>query len=68
MKKLVRSMQNKQIAGVIGGIGEYLNVDPTLLRLAAVFLGFITGIIPGIVTYLIGWMIIPEGPTGKAKK
>jgi phage shock protein C len=62
MKTLVRSTTNRQLAGVIGGLGEYLNVDPTILRLVAVFLGFITGIIPGIITYIIGWIIIPEQP------
>jgi phage shock protein C len=68
MKTLVRSNENRQIAGVIGGLGEYLNVDPTILRLVAVFLGFITGIVPGVITYIIGWIIIPEGPAVTKKK
>ena len=58
-KKLYRSKKNKAIAGVCGGIGEYTNVDPVVIRLVWVILtlasmGF------GILAYLIAWMIMPE--------
>jgi phage shock protein C len=49
------------IAGVCAGIGEYANVDPTLIRLAAVALLFISGG-TAIVAYLIMALIIPEEP------
>lgn len=59
MKKLYRSKRNKIIAGVCGGIGEYLGVDPTLVRLLWVLLS-LQGI--GIIGYVIAWIIIPEEP------
>lgn len=59
MKKLYRSKRNRIIAGVCGGIGEYLDVDPTLVRLLWVLLSF-QGI--GIIVYVIAWVIVPEEP------
>ncbi|MBI1804624.1 MAG: PspC domain-containing protein [Ignavibacteriae bacterium] len=67
MTRLYRSETNKKIAGICGGIGEMLNADPTIVRLIAVLLLFITGIIPLLVTYLIAWWIVPlkkEGTNG----
>lgn len=61
MKKIYRSQQDKKIAGIFGGLGELFSIDPTLLRLAFVFIGLITGVIPAIIAYLVGWMIIPKG-------
>ncbi|MBW2974562.1 PspC domain-containing protein [Candidatus Woesearchaeota archaeon] len=57
IKKLYRSRKNRIIAGVCGGIGEYFNVDPTLIRLLWVFLIFIGG--SGIFAYIIAWIIMP---------
>ncbi len=59
-KKLYRSRTNSMIAGICGGLGEYLNVDPTILRIVAVLLVFADGI--GLLAYLIGWIIIPRRP------
>ncbi len=59
MKKLYRSKKDKKIAGVCGGLGEYLNVDSTIIRLLLIFLTFLTGLVPFLLTYLIGWAIIP---------
>ena len=61
MKKLYRSQKDKKIAGIFGGLGEIFSIDPTLLRLAFVFIGLATGIIPVLVAYLVGWIIIPIG-------
>ena len=61
MKKLYRSTENKKIAGIFGGLGEIFNIDPTLLRLIFVFIGLATVVIPLVVAYLVGWIIIPEG-------
>lgn len=61
MKKIYRSQENKKIAGILGGLGELFDIDPTLLRLVFVFIGLATGIIPLIVAYLVGWIIIPKG-------
>ena len=60
MKRLYRSVSDKKIAGIFGGMGEVYSIDPTLLRLGAVFLGIATGLLPLIVAYLVGWIIIPK--------
>ncbi|MGA3243635.1 MAG: PspC domain-containing protein [Bacteroidota bacterium] len=62
MKRLYRSHTDKKIAGLCGGLGEYLNVDPTVVRLATVLGCIVTGIIPFIVGYIIAWVIVPEAP------
>ena len=62
MKRLYRSRTDKKIAGIFGGMSEVYSIDPTLLRLGAVFLALITAIVPLIVVYLIGWIIIPKSP------
>ena len=64
-KKLYRSRTNSMIAGICGGLGEYLNVDPTILRVVAVLLIFADGI--GLLAYLIGWIIIPRRPMMEAE-
>ena len=58
MKKLYRSTQNKVLAGVCGGIGEYLDVDPVIIRL--LWLLFALGMGTGIIVYIIAWLIIPK--------
>lgn len=59
MRKLFLSEKNKVIAGVCGGIGEYFNVDPTLVRLVWVVLTLLSfGF--GALLYLIAWLVIPE--------
>ena len=59
-KRLYRSRSERMLAGVCGGLGEYLKVDPTVIRLAAVVLALAGG--PGIVAYIILWLIVPEEP------
>lgn len=68
MKKLYRSQKDKKIAGICGGIGEIFSIDPTLVRLALVFIGLATGVLPFVVTYIIGWIIIPIGPLQEKEK
>jgi phage shock protein C len=63
MKKIFRSEKDKKIAGICGGLGEMFSVDSTLIRLAVVFIGLVTGILPIIIAYIVGWMIIPVGPS-----
>jgi len=58
IKRLYRSKKNRVIAGVCGGIGEYFNIDPTLIRLIWILLVFAGG--SGILAYIIAWIIIPE--------
>ncbi len=59
MKRIYRSSNEKKLAGICGALGEFTNIDPTLIRLLFVFIALITGIMPLVVTYLIGWIIIP---------
>jgi phage shock protein C len=60
MKKLFRSKESRMIAGLCGGLGKYWNTDPTLIRLIFVVILIITGIIPALIGYLVGWIIVPE--------
>ena len=60
MKKLYLSNSDAKIFGVCGGIGETYDIDPTLVRLALVFLCLVTAIIPAVVAYIIAWVIIPD--------
>lgn len=57
-RKLALSSKNKVIAGVCGGIGEYFNADPTLVRIVFVLLALIFNITP-VVIYIICWAIMP---------
>lgn len=59
-KKLYRSRTDKKLAGVCGGLADYLDVDPTIIRLATVFFTFWGG--AGLIAYIIGWIMIPEPP------
>lgn len=56
---LVRSNQNKVISGVCGGIGEYFNIDPTIIRLGFVIATISGG--AGILAYIVAFFIMPEG-------
>jgi phage shock protein C len=57
-KRLMRSTTERMIAGVAGGLGEYFNMDPTLVRLIFVLLALAGG--PGLILYLILWVVMPE--------
>ena len=59
-KKLYRSRIDKKIAGICGGISKFTNLDSTLIRILLIVLMLITGIIPIIILYIIGIIIIPE--------
>jgi phage shock protein C len=62
MKKLYRSMTNKKIAGVCGGIGEMTDTDPTIIRLVVLVLALATGFFPFFIGYIAAWCIVPEKP------
>ncbi|MET1248321.1 MULTISPECIES: PspC domain-containing protein [Sporolactobacillus] len=59
-KRLYRSADNKVLGGVLGGIGDYFNIDPTLVRLVFVILCLVSFGFPGILGYFIAYLIIPE--------
>ena len=50
------------LEGVCGGIAEYFNVDPTIIRLAYVLLSVFTAAFPGIIVYILAMIIIPSDP------
>ncbi|MDP2209575.1 MAG: PspC domain-containing protein [Bacteroidota bacterium] len=60
VKRLHRSMQNRWIAGVCGGVGEYLDVDPLIIRLLLLILVFLGG--SGIIIYIVAWIMMPLKP------
>ncbi len=60
MKKLYRSKKNRMIAGICGGIGEYFDIDPTLVRVIYIIVSVFSVAFPGILVYLILWVIIPH--------
>lgn len=59
MKRLVRPIKGRKVAGVAIGLANYFGVDVTVVRLIWVFL-FIPGGLPGLLPYIICWLIIPE--------
>lgn len=56
-RRLTRSRRDRKIAGVCGGIAEYLNVDATLIRLLAVIALFCGA---GFIAYIVAWIVVPE--------
>lgn len=62
-KKLYRSRDDRFIAGVCGGLGEYFNISPALFRVLAVFLVLANGF--GGLAYIVCWIVIPEEPGEK---
>jgi phage shock protein C len=59
MKKLYRS-SNRIMAGVCGGIAEYFDIDPTLIRVAYVILSLFSAAFPGVLLYIILMILIPN--------
>ena len=57
-KKLFRSKNDRKIAGVCGGLGEYFNIDPTLIRILFLILLLFGG--GGFLLYVICWIAVPE--------
>jgi len=62
MKKLYKSKHNKVIAGVMGGLGEYLELDPVLMRVLFLGLSAFTGIVPGVLAYFFMALVMPVEP------
>lgn len=57
-RKIFKKSENKKVFGVCGGIADYFNVDPTIVRLGAVVLALCSGV--GILVYLIGAIVMPK--------
>jgi phage shock protein C len=63
-RKLYRSRNKRQLAGVCGGLSEYFNIDVTLIRVLFVVFAVLGG--PGLLLYLVLWIVVPEQPLGPA--
>lgn len=61
-KKLYKSNDDKVISGVLGGLGEYFDVDPVLIRVGYIFLTVFSAVIPGIITYILMALVVPNQP------
>jgi phage shock protein C len=59
-KRLYRSRKDRILGGVCGGMGNYFNLDPVLIRVIWVVLLFAAGV--GFLAYILSWIIIPEEP------
>ena len=59
-KKLMRSRADKKIGGVCAGLAHYLDLDVSLVRILWFFITLACGVLPGVVAYLLGWIIIPQ--------
>jgi phage shock protein C len=59
-KKLFRSLQNKKIGGIRGGLGKYFDIEPMIVRLLWVAIAPAFG--SGIIAYILRWIIVPKEP------
>ncbi len=59
-KPLKRSRSNRMIAGVVGGLAEYIGMDPVLARVLYVLISVFSAAFPGILVYIILWVVMPE--------
>ena len=61
-KKLYRSVNQKMLAGVCGGLAEYFDIDVSIVRLMLVGGALLTAVLPMFFFYIIAWIVIPQGP------
>jgi phage shock protein C len=66
-KKLYRSNKDVLVAGVLSGVAEYFDHDVTFWRLAFVVFLLLTGVMPGLLFYVIAWIVIPVEPMATFK-
>ncbi len=64
-KKLYRSRNKKVVAGIAGGLGDYLDVDPVIIRIIIVLITIFQGV--GLLVYIIMWIVVPEEPYDVSK-
>jgi phage shock protein C len=58
---LRRSRHNRMIAGVVGGLADYFGLDPTLARIIYVLVSVFSAAFPGILVYILFWILVPQG-------
>ncbi len=61
-RSLRRSRDNRMLAGVVGGLAEYFDVDATLARIIFVIVSVMSAAFPGIFVYIVLWLLMPEAP------
>ncbi len=59
-KSLRRSRTNRMIAGVVGGLADYVGMDPALARILYILISVFSAAFPGILIYIILWIVMPE--------
>lgn len=59
IKRLKRSKSDKKIAGICGGLGNYFEVDPVIIRIAFILIAALSAVIPALIAYIIMWFIVP---------
>lgn len=62
IKKLYLSRTDRKLSGVCGGIAGYFQVDSSLVRLSWIIITILTGVVPGIVAYIVAAIVIPPEP------
>lgn len=65
-KKLYLSSTDRRITGLCGGIGEYFDIDPSLVRLGWIVVTVLTGIAPGVVGYIVASLAVPSRSTDES--
>ncbi|MBI2161956.1 MAG: PspC domain-containing protein [Candidatus Rokubacteria bacterium] len=65
---LQRSRTNRKIAGVCGGIADWLGWDPTVVRILYVLVSVLSAAFPGILVYLLLWFVMPKAPREEARR
>jgi phage shock protein PspC (stress-responsive transcriptional regulator) len=60
-RSLRRSRHNRMIGGVVGGLADYFGLDPTLARIIYVLVSIFSAAFPGILVYIILWILVPQG-------
>jgi phage shock protein C len=58
----IRSRAEKKIAGVCAGLAQYFDLDVSVVSILCFFITLATGVCPGVVTYLLAWIIVPKEP------
>ncbi|MCX6577811.1 MAG: PspC domain-containing protein [Candidatus Aminicenantes bacterium] len=67
-KKLYRSLIQKMVAGVCGGLAEYFDIDVSIIRLIFIAIALASALIPMFIFYIIAWIVIPTQPTPPPKE
>ena len=64
-KRLIRPRAERKIAGVCAGLAEYFDLDITLVRVLWLVVTFFSGILPGIIGYIVAWIVMPDEPAAQ---